>query len=521
MEDEWLKFKKYPHIGKPLTRIKDATWVKEYVLNRDNIAIHKFTPLLHRTLYQRKYRPLKDGGKTRTGKRIRSAKGRKERHIYFASHLDSIVYSYYSYLLNQAYEIYLADKIYAASPVAYRKIPIKVGKKGNRSNIEFAFETFSFLERNITRKLSIIVADVTSFFDNLDHRILHKQWKRVLNVEDMPNDHYTLYKSLSSKHYVNENELFKRFKNSLLVERFKPNDTSETVIKRKAVQKLQNLRQENVVAFCEEKEFFTKAVDLIRADKPYNSAQRKARGRNVLKGIPQGTPMSATLANIYMLDFDALVFEEVSGKNGFYQRYSDDLIIICDQENEQYFYDLIRREIEVKSKLEIQPEKTNIYRYSLDEKTNFAGGIVRDGVVRSSKQLEYLGFEYDGQKVRVKTAGFSKFYRNIKRSFRRAVHFAKKAHIPSDSMFEARLYKRFTHLGSKRRRRYFPDNSSPTGYRESKEYDWGNFISYLNKANSVMKAINGDDTIKNQYRKVWNKFHDIKKSSYNEIGKKQ
>ena len=51
------------------------------------------------------------------------------------------------------------------------------------------------------------------------------------------------------------------------------------------------------------------------------------------------------------------------------------------------------------------------------------------------------------------------------------------------------------------------------------QQDWGNFISYLEKANFVMKEINGDDTITNQYSKVWNKFHEIKKQTYREIGK--
>ena len=56
----------------------------------------------------------------------------------------------------------------------------------------------------------MIVSDVTSFFDNLDHRILHKQWKRILKVESLPDDHYNVYKSLISKRYVNELELFKK-----------------------------------------------------------------------------------------------------------------------------------------------------------------------------------------------------------------------------------------------------------------------------------------------------------------------
>ena len=192
MNDEWLKFKKYPHIGKPLTSQKDKTWLKSYIANPENIANHKFVPLLHRTLSQRKYRPLKNAPKNNSGKRQRTVSDKKERHIYFPSHLDSIIYSYYSHLLTKAYEEYLKNKPYGSVAVAYRKIPIGNGKSGNKSNIEFAFEAFEFIEKNKHRKLSIIIADVTSFFDNLDHRILHSQWKRVLEKTNLPDDHYTI-----------------------------------------------------------------------------------------------------------------------------------------------------------------------------------------------------------------------------------------------------------------------------------------------------------------------------------------
>lgn len=107
----------------------------------------------------------------------------------------------------------------------------------------------------------------------------------------------------------------------------------------------------------------------------------------------------------------------------------------------------------------------------------------------------------------------------MKRSFRRGAHFAKSAHIPSDSLFETRLYKRFTHIGSKRRLKWLSDKDSLTEYTPSKQIDWGNFISYLNKANYVMKEINNDDSIAKQYRNVWNNFHEVKKSTYIEIGR--
>ena len=57
MQIEWLKFKKYPHIGKPLVSSKDRVWVENYVIDSQNIVRHKFVPLLHRVLTQRKFRP--------------------------------------------------------------------------------------------------------------------------------------------------------------------------------------------------------------------------------------------------------------------------------------------------------------------------------------------------------------------------------------------------------------------------------------------------------------------------------
>jgi len=519
MQADWLKFKKYPHIGKPLTNSKDRVWVENYVTNPHNIIRHKFIPLLHRVLTQRKFRPNESSVKNLSGKRKRFDKGRKERHIFYPSHLDSIIFSYYNSILTQAYEKYLSDKDYASVAVAYRKIPKNDMDEGNKCNIEFAADAFQFIINNKQRKLSVIVADVTSFFDNLNHRLLHTQWKKVLNVEDLPADHYTIYKNLVDYKYVNENELFKRFRHKLIVERYKPNDTSSIELKRKSVNKIYHMRQEKVVAYCYADEFFREATDLIRVDKPFNKTIREKQGKQNKKGIPQGTPISATLANIYMLDFDAKVYEETSNRNAYYQRYSDDLIIVCDQKDEIFFYDLIREEIEKKAYLDIQESKTHIYRYELDLNNTLIGGIVKGRIVQTNKQLEYLGFVFDRGKVRVKSSGFSKFYRKMKRSFRRGIHFAKKAHIPSNSLFEGRLYKRFTHVGAKRRLKWIADSTSPTGYKRTTIYDWGNFISYLNKANSVMFKINKDNNIAKQYRKVWNKFHILKKQAYKEIKK--
>lgn len=519
MTPDWLKFKKYPHIGNPLTKKKDLAWIKNYVTNPDKISKHKFTPLLHKKICQRKFRPAVGTLKTPMGKRFRTVHDKKERPIFYASHLDSIVYSYYSHLLTAAYEKFLSAKSFGISAVAYRQIPISNIEKGNKCNVEFAYDTFKFIEDNKHRKLSILVADITSFFDNLDHRILHSQWKRILELDSLPDDHYTVYKSLIVKRYVNELDLFNRFKHNLIAERGVESQPGKVQLKNVRVKKIWNLKREAVVAYCTKKDFYSKATDLIRAEKSCSHQHKICRSNCEIKGIPQGTPLSATLANIYMLDFDEKVYHETQKKQGYYQRYSDDLIIVCDQEDETFFYELICEAVERSAKLNIQRKKTNIYRYSLTA-NGFTGGIVENGVLNANRQLEYLGFMYDGRKIRVKTIGFSRFYRSMKRAFRRGTHFASKPSNKSHNLFENRLYKRFSYKGAKRRLIYKPDNKSPNGYKKTKEQYWGNYISYLQKANRVMKTINGDDTIKKQYSKFWVKFGSEMKKAYLEIARK-
>lgn len=501
MKDDWIKFKRYPHIGFPFSG-KDIPFVKNYVTDPEKVAKHKFTPFLHKTIESRKFRPV-DGllgpdeprTKNKYKKRVREFKGTKSRPIFYASHLDSLVYGYYSDCLLEKYEAYIKDKSFSTSAVAYRKIsvnPEEPHSKPRKSNIEFAKEAFDFIEANKSQELSIIVADITSFFDNLDHRILHREWKKVLGLDNLPEDHYAVYKSLLKLAYVNENEIFNRFKSRLWVERGEPHKPDVIVRKKKAVKKRKHLRNERVVAYCEKSEFFRKHHDLIRVVKTG-------------KGIPQGTAISATLANIYMLEFDKEVYTEISNKKGFYQRYSDDMIIVCKQEDEQAVLNLITKEIE-KVKLEVQPAKTKTYRYSSSE-GKFRGGLIKDNVVYHNYQLEYLGFRYDGERVLIKTSGFSKFYRGMKRSITRGAYYASRSTNPDRTLYKTRLYKRFTTRGAKRRLIWKPDPHNPGKFIKTNQQDWGNYFSYINKADNAFYNINGKPVIKRQGRKIWNKFH--------------
>ncbi|MCX7547772.1 reverse transcriptase domain-containing protein [Xanthomarina sp. F1114] len=512
---DWFKLKKYPHIGLPLQPSEKGKLIA-YVKNKNNIAKHRFTPFIHRQIKQRKYRATSKDNKNAYGKRVREKLDPKDRPIFFASHLDSLVYSYYSHLITKAYERYLKHKPYRYSAVAYRKIPKGHGKKGNKCNIEFAKEAFEFIDANRTKAMTVIVADVTSFFDNLDHKILHQKWKEVMGKKNakgeliMTDDHYNVYKSLINKRYVNEHEMHNRFFKRLWVERGELNNPDVKVKKRKQVRKKRNYKRENVIAFCTKKEFFNRHLDLIRSVKKCSHQHQICRGTCPMKGIPQGSPMSATLANVYMLDFDKLMYETVTNIGGFYQRYSDDLILICEQKDEAELKQIMVEGITQLCKLDIQEKKTQTYRYS-PEGGVFSGGIVDpDNTVNPDKQLEYLGFEYNGTNVYVKTVGFSKFYRGMIRSIKRGKFYASKAHHSSKGLFKERLIKRFTILGGKRRLKRVLDPANPGKYKKDplKRYDWGNYFSYLLKANEAMKDLNGgEDTIKRQSRKIEGNFH--------------
>ncbi|MBO3097836.1 reverse transcriptase domain-containing protein [Gelidibacter pelagius] len=495
--EDWFKLKRYPHIDEPLS-VKDYKWIKTYVENEKCIKEHSFLPLIHKCIIQRKYRAdtvnLK---RNKKGERIRFIDKPKVRHIYYASHLDSIIFSYYNYLISDAYKKFIETKNFNESIVAYRKIPIVVGSDKNKCNIDFAKSTFEFIKKNENKKLTAIVADVTAFFDNLDHKILKKQWCTVLNTNTLPEDHYSVFKALTNLRYVEGDHLYNSYKKTMLVEKGIPNSSKQKELKRIEIKSNRYFKEKNVVAYCTKDEFLANNLNLII------SAHNKI-------GIPQGSPISATLANIYMLDFDQQVYDKVEGVGGYYQRYSDDLIIICDQKHEDDILLFIRDRVKNLAKLEIHPSKTKVYRFEE------MGGVFKGFEIdESSKEhnynkcLEYLGFSYDGQRVLIKDSGFSKFYRSMKRSFKKSSSLAIYGKNPSKDLFKSRLYKRFTHRGAKRRLIYHPSKLDPKKYVATKKYDWGNYLSYIYKANDSMRSINQSDIIKRQGRRFWSRFHDL------------
>jgi len=499
---DWFKLKRYPHIGFPLS-IKDRNWVLKYIQSKT--ATHSFLPFINRTSKVRRFRKQyckKTGNKINGGQRLASE---KPRELYYASHIDSLIYSYFTQKLNNKYEKLLLKSSFRDSILAYRQIPIDpsgILTKGNKCSIDFAKEVFNFITNYSHKDFVVMTFDVSSFFDNLNHRLLLKEWCKLLGVEKLDETHFNLYKSLTRFNYVELVDLFVKYQDQIIVE--KKDKESELVSRTmKRVSAIKYLRNQHAISFCSSEEFLKNSKGLIR-NKRYQvdndgkflltkNGDKKIRDF----GIPQGTPISALLSNIYMIPFDENIFDLV-GVDGLYRRYCDDIIIVCPKDRYLEIRNSIYTAIQER-KLEIQTKKTQTYHLSREKKILRLGQEFSHSV-NYNKKLTYLGFEFDGQKVLLKSASLSNFYRKMKRGTRRSKHYASKMYKgKAQELFKNRLYKRYSHWGAKRKRIYIPSQSDPGKFISTDRYNWGNFLSYAYKANKIFK----DGMIRKQMKRHW------------------
>jgi len=337
--------KKYSHFDSPIS-VKDKKVIEAIKKPQRNT----FFPFILKANRQRKFR-----------KESKDEISTKVRNIMYASHKDAHIFSFFNFLLLREYEKSLASNDLQKEVIAYRTIS-KSSKKGGKCNIDFAKEVFDFISRQ--DECVVFIFDITGFFDNLNHKILKQMWNKVLSSK-MSDEYHSLFRKITRYSYVNFFDIDKK-------ERAKP------------------------VFFKDKKKFKENIPKIVKKNK-------------YQKGIPQGTPISGTLANIYLLDFDRSVKKKI-GKDSLYRRYSDDLVIVCKKgEADQILKFLIQRLEEVK--LEIQPEKG---QKVLFQKTS--GGVGLSNFVDNSQKvgfLQYLGFEFDGQETKIRSSTMSKRARKL------------------------------------------------------------------------------------------------------------
>lgn len=325
------------------------------------IASHSFLPFLREDQRVRKYRDKSpttaDGCERRHDQQHSTIKNRP---IMYASHLDACAYSLYSNILGIKYEKIVSHDDLMDTVLAYRPIPLP-GSDRNKSNIDFAKELDDKI-KNFGDDTGILLLDVSGFFDNLSHKRLYEKWCRVLDQEMLPSDHLAIYKNITSFRYVFTSDAYKAL--SL--------DKDD----------LKSLRHNKKAVLCSPADFNKKI-------KKQNLIHKNKSGR----GIPQGSPISGLLANVYMLDFDVKVKGLVESLGGYYARYSDDIAILVEPSKLIGLYQAVQTLIKEEG-LTISTKKTDCFVYQQTSGTfvNVIRKLEPKNTLNLKRYPQYLGF---------------------------------------------------------------------------------------------------------------------------------
>ena len=353
----WVDFVKHHNDTKPYAHFDlrvslSMPSIRKYVMDRAKVVTHSFYPFIH---FEKK--------NSRYGK-----KGpKKPRELYYCSHLDRCVYQRYAFLLNYQYNIWACENNIDDVAIAYRD---NLGK----NNIDFAKDAFDAIRS--FPQCFILVGDFTNFFDNLEHQYLKKMMCEVLGVERLPQDYFSVFKNIT---------------------RFSSWDWKGIV----------KAAGENIAERGVRKKINSKEIVLTKEQFQKNKKDIKKNISGV--GVPQGSPISAVLSNIYMITFDKDVKRYVTSKGGIYMRYSDDFIIVLPYERDaeiadftSYIFSYVES---MKGLIDLQKEKTSCYTYK-DE-------VIYEGDQPSS--INYLGFLFDGKNIRIRPRAITKYYYRMRR----------------------------------------------------------------------------------------------------------
>lgn len=310
------------------------------------VSTHAFFPFLRLDIVRPRIKRLATGKLQKTS---------KIRDIRYAAHADSAIYAYYNFLLTNMYESAIELAGLHEEVIAFRPL--------GKSNVDFAKEAFNWVGENVP--CTALGFDVKDFFGSLDHILLKAAWAELIGQTVLPADHYAVYRSLT-KHASVE-----------LVAARKALGISRTALEKKE-------------RICEATEF----RNVIRASGLVHVNESG-------KGIPQGSPMSALLSNIYMLSFDKEVSEATRYVGGYYRRYCDDILLVIKSEHAADFKQLVDDKLAC-LRLEMQAAKTLECVFS----------------PLANKPLHYLGLVFDGGRIFLRSSGVARYYQKMRNGIR-------------------------------------------------------------------------------------------------------
>ncbi len=485
---DWFKTKSYCHIGQRLSQ-KDRCAVSAYIHHKENITHHAFFPLIRKTQKKNKYKAITN----KSGKQIR-AKETKKRVLCYATHFDSAIYSYYALEMSKKYEEYLERNAISDNITAYRTIN-KINGQG-KCNIDFAKEVFDFIKKKNEQGIDVaaITFDIKGFFDNLDHRLLKDILKRLYEVDKLDDDLYAIYKSAIKYSFVELRDLFNLFKDQIVC-KYEQTDVTERKIK-----KINYMRDNDAVAFCSKENIkkIREAHIIKRGNYIYHPDEEKGETKGYThKGIPQGLPVSAVLANIYMMEFDKTIISKISCENVLYRRYSDDIVVVCPKELVGCIKNVIFDNIK-KVKLEIEASKTNVFYFirKLDDSIE-----CHHSARGKNKPFEYLGFSFDGERALLKQSSVSSYYQRMQSTLQRNTAFAStvKNNENYGKIFVNKVVKKITLKGAKKHKIYYRQKTidSKNIFVYSGKHSLGNYHTYVIKSSDIFQS----DDIKHQLKR--------------------
>lgn len=365
--------RRYRHLDYPVNEVFAAK-----AEDPQFVARHSFTPLLAYEKRERRYKRQSDGSRRSEWKR---------RPIMFASHRDACILSVYSARLNGRLEVHYAAAGLSDCVLAYRAT--------GKANYDFAAEVYAFAR--VHSPVMILAFDVTGFFDNLDHGLLKGRLKRLLDVSELPGDWYKVLRTLTGHHSVGLDALRAH---PVFRERFESG-------RRGPIATIAELKRHGV---------------------PIHPNGTPGRG------IPQGTPISAALSNVYMVDFDAAAQASCEARGGLYRRYSDDILVVCKPEDAQALENQIMALITAE-RLEINASKTERTWFDLEADRG-----------KNEALAQYLGFIFDRDGAMIRASSLARQWRKQRRSLRRARRLleAQIAAGRTPTVHTKRLRRRFT-----------------------------------------------------------------------------
>jgi RNA-directed DNA polymerase len=389
----------------------------------------------------------------------------KTRPICYASHVDSLILGFYSFALTRQYESYISQQGFSNCVLAYRS------NLEGKCNIQFSKEVFDEVKKRKT--CTAIALDIKGYFDHIDHSILLDKWRKIVGG-NLPEDQYKIYKALTQYTYVNRSSFLKKYNINL----------------RKIDSPLISLLQ-----FVPGEKTFEK-YDRLRGDQLLvkNIKPNKKTGR--LMGVPQGSAISALLSNIYLIDFDLMMNEKAEREGFLYRRYSDDIMIVCESDKalelQQYTIDTIKKDY----LLTIQDKKVELTLFKENSKGINRGfnlkPILKDSIIIDQtneknyyRDLQYLGFEFNGQRINVRSSSLSRYFRKMTSRIVKTVSMAYSGKGDSNRIWQEQLLHRYTHLGKRNFLSYI--------YNASKK-------EYTNGLGQVKEGMN-DPAIRKQVRR--------------------